>query len=452
MSPAEAAARAIAATLRQHGHIAYLAGGCVRDRLLGRPAKDYDIATDAVPERVRSLFPRTVPVGAHFGVILVLDDSTQTEVATFRADAAYEDGRRPISVRFSSPQEDAQRRDFTINGMFLDPASDEVIDYVGGREDLRAGVVRAIGDADARIYEDRLRMLRAVRFAARLGFDIEPKTFAAIGRSAVSISDISAERIGDEIVKMLTDSSGGSARRAFELLDSTDLLAVVLPEIAAMKGVEQSPDYHPEGDVFLHTLKLLEQLEQPSETLGLAALLHDVAKPLCAGRKGERITFYGHCERGAEMAVAVCQRLRRSRETWERVEMLVRDHLRLVDAPLMRTSTLKRFLALPWIDELLQLARLDGLASSGDLTALEFCLAKLEQLPNEEIRPKPLITGRDLIELGLQPGPQFGEILHAVSDAQLEGMLADKQQALAWVAANYGTREAPAAGESQREG
>lgn len=437
MDRAETAARAIAASLRRRGYIAYLAGGCVRDRLLGRQAKDYDIATDATAEIVQSLFRHTVAVGAQFGVVIVRHDGIPVEVATFRADAAYEDGRRPSSVRFSSPEEDAQRRDFTINGMFLDTETDRVIDFVGGQQDLQAGIVRAIGDPDARIYEDRLRMMRAVRFASVLGFELEAATMAAIRKSAASIVDISWERIGDEIVRMLTESSGGSGRRAFELLDQSGLLASVLPEVAAMKGVEQSPDHHPEGDVFVHTLGLLERLEQPSESLALSALLHDVAKPQCAGRKGERITFYGHCERGAEMAVEICQRLRRSRETWEQVERLVRDHLKLTDAPQMRVSTLKRFLASPWIDELLQLARLDALAGSGDLSALEFCLHKLEELPPEAIRPQPLITGADLIALGYPPGPLFGQILTAATDAQLEGALTTRDQAVAWVEQNY---------------
>lgn len=437
MTSAERAARSIAARLHDEGYTAYLAGGCVRDRLLGREPKDFDVATDAVAATVQSLFKRTVPVGAQFGVMLVLEDEHAIEVATFRADATYDDGRHPSSVRFSSPQEDAQRRDFTINGMFLDPRTDEVIDYVGGQADLNAKILRAIGDPDARIYEDRLRMLRAVRFAARLGFEIEPNTFAAIHKSAASIIDISWERIGDEIVRMLTDSTNGSARRAFELLDQSGLLAAVLPEISAMKNVAQSPDYHPEGDVFVHTLGLLEQLEQPTETLALGALLHDVAKPRCAEHNGARITFYGHCEQGAEMAIAICQRLRRSRETWDRVAHLVHDHLRLTQATQMRVSTLKRFLADDAIEELLDLARLDAMASSKDLSDYEFCRAKLAELSHEEIRPQPLITGDDLIKLGHTPGPRFGEILEAVVDAQLEGALSDKQQALDWVAARF---------------
>jgi len=441
MTRKEELARGIAARLREAGHIAYFAGGCVRDRLLGQEPDDFDIATDATAERVQALFPRTVPVGAQFGVILVLVDGEAFEVATFRADALYIDGRHPTSVRFSSPEEDAQRRDFTINGMFLDPASERVIDYVGGRDDLTAGIIRAIGDASARIREDRLRMLRAIRFAARFGYVIDTPTFEAIRTAADSITDIAWERIGDEIMRMLTETDGPKTKRAFELLDVSGLLAQVLPEIAAMKGVEQSPDYHPEGDVFVHTLGLLGHFDgHQSETLALGGLLHDVAKPLCAERGEERITFYGHCELGAEMALEICQRLRRSRETWERVAYLVHNHLRLVNAPQMRLSTLKRFLAEEGIDELLELARLDALASNGDLTYYDFCRRKLEELGEKEIKPEPLIRGRDLIDLGFEPGPRFGEILGAVSEAQLDGALHSREEAVAWVRARFASK------------
>ena len=440
MTHKEAAARAIATRLREAGYTAYFAGGCVRDRLLAREPQDFDVATDAPAAEVQQLFPKTVPVGIQFGVVLVLMHSEPVEVATFRADSIYLDGRHPASVHFSSPVEDAQRRDFTINGMFLDPVTDAVIDYVGGQNDLRAGIIRAIGDPHARISEDRLRMLRAVRFAARLGFLIEPATFAAIQAAAPSITDIAWERIGDEIVRVLTDSAAGSARRGFELLDHTGLLAPLLPEVAELKGVEQSPDYHPEGDVFVHTLGLLEQLDHPTETLALGALLHDIAKPRCAQRAETRITFYGHCEQGAEMAVEVCQRLRRSRETWERVAFLVRDHLRLLNAPAMRLSTLKRFLAADGIDELLALARLDALASNKDLTYYEFCTQKLAELGADKIKPAPLVRGHDLLEMGFVPGPQFSRILAAVSEAQLDGTLATHDQALAWVREQFGTQ------------
>jgi poly(A) polymerase len=437
MTRKESAARAIAAHLREAGYTAYLAGGCVRDRLLGQAPKDFDVASNAPAAVVQRLFPKTIPVGVQFGVVVVVHDGESVEVATFRADDVYLDGRHPTAVRFSSPEEDARRRDITINGMFLDPVNDTVIDYVGGQADLAGGVIRAIGDPAARIREDRLRMLRAVRFAARFSFAIEPATFAAIRTAAPSIVDIAWERIGDEVVRILTDSTAGSARRGFELLDDSGLLAPVLPEVAALKGVAQSPDHHPEGDVWVHTLGLLEQLHQPRETLALGALLHDIAKPRTAQRTEKRITFYGHCEIGADMAVAICQRLRRSHATWERVAYLVRDHLRLVHAPEMRLSTLKRFLAHDGIEELLELARLDALASNRDLTYYDFCRQKLQDLGREEIKPQPLIRGRDLLALGLEPGPRLGEILDAVSEAQLDGTLTTGEQALAWVRERY---------------
>jgi poly(A) polymerase len=438
MSLKEAAARLIAQRLREAGYVAYFAGGCVRDRLLGREPQDFDVATSAPATVVQQLFTKTIPVGVQFGVVVVLIDGQPVEVATFRSDAVYLDGRHPSSVHFGSAEEDARRRDFTINGMFLDHVTDTVIDYVGGQADLQAGIIRAIGDPAARISEDRLRMLRAVRFAARLGFQIDPATFAAIQTAAATITDMAWERIGDEVVRIITDCESGSARRSFELLDRSGLLQPVLPEIAALKGVEQSPDYHPEGDVFVHTLGLLEQLEHPAETLALGALLHDIAKPRCAQHTDTRITFYGHCQIGAEMAAAVCQRLRRSRETWERVALLVRDHLHLLHAPQMRLSTLKRFLASEHIEELLELARIDAMASNRDLTYYHFCREKLSELGAEAIKPAPLLRGRDLLQLGFEPGPRFSQILEAVTEAQLEGTLHTREQAIAWVRERYG--------------
>jgi tRNA nucleotidyltransferase/poly(A) polymerase len=426
----ELQARTVVQTLRGHGFPAYLAGGCVRDMLLGVEPKDFDVATSARAVDVQRLFSHTVPVGVQFGVILVFLEGNPFEVATFRSDGAYLDGRHPVSVRFSDAREDARRRDFTINGMFYDPVAEQVIDYVGGRQDLETRVIRAIGDPYARFSEDRLRMLRAVRFAARLGFTIAPETFAAVQALAPTIVDMAWERIGDEIVKILTE---GGAQRAFALLAESGLLPMILPEIAAMCGVEQSPDFHPEGDVFVHTLLALDLLEHPTDTLALGVLLHDVAKPVCQGRKGERITFYGHCEQGADMAVAICQRLKRSRETWERVAYLVKNHLRLVEAPRMRQSTLKRFLRAEGIEELLALARIDALASSGDLRPYEFCRRALAELGPEQIAPPRLLGGDDLIQMGLEPGPQFKKILDAVEEAQLEGRLLTRADALAWV-------------------
>lgn len=413
------------------GFETYFAGGCVRDRLLGRTPADYDVATAAPPEAVRRLFRRTVGVGAAFGVILVMEGDFQFEVATFRSDDAYVDGRHPTAVHFASAERDAQRRDFTVNALFQDPATGAVIDFVGGQADLRAGVIRAIGDAHARIKEDRLRMLRAVRLAARFGWEIEAGTRTAIRVAAASVTDMAAERIGDEIVKMLTE---GSAKRSFVLLDETGLLPVVLPEIAALRGVSQSPDFHPEGDVWTHTLLLLDQLPAGApETLALGCLLHDVAKPLTAARRDDgRITFYGHTDRGGELALAIVQRLKRSRDTWERVEYLVRSHLRLVQAPDMRLATLKRMLAEDGFDELLTLSRLDALASSGDLQFVLYCERRRDEL-RADVRPARLLGGHDVMAMGVVAGPRVGALLRALETAQLDGEVTTRDQAVAWV-------------------
>ncbi|MFN8643358.1 MAG: CCA tRNA nucleotidyltransferase [Candidatus Binatia bacterium] len=435
MTAGERAARAVIERLLAAGHVAYFAGGCVRDWLRGETPSDFDVATDATAVEVQALFPRTVPVGAQFGVVLVLVDGQPIEVASFRADAEYRDGRHPVGVRPATPEEDARRRDFTVNGMFRDAHTGAVLDVVGGQADLQARVIRAIGDPTARFAEDRLRMLRAVRLAARLDYAIEPETFAAIRAHAAAITQVSWERIGDEIVRILTE---GAARRGFALLDASGLLAQVLPEVAHMKGVEQSPDYHPEGDVFTHTLLLLAELRQPTPELALAALLHDVAKRDCAERRPDgRITFYGHAELGADRAMAICQRLRRSRETWERVGWLVRHHLRIAQAPQMRRSTLRRVLAEPHVDALLELARLDILASHGNLAPYEFCRRAQATFDHEPVKPPPLLRGRDLLELGYPRGPLFSEILGAVEERQLEGELATRDAALEWVRRAY---------------
>lgn len=431
------AAEGIVRRLRAAGFEAVFAGGCVRDRLLGLEPSDYDIATSARPEQVEALFERTIPVGKQFGIVIVVHDGANFEVATFRKDGPYVDGRRPASVHFSDARSDALRRDFTINAMFEDPLSGEIIDYVGGRADLAAGVLRAVGDPRARFTEDRLRMIRAVRFATRFGFAIEPPTLAAVRAEPDRLAIVSAERIGEEIVRILTE---GSAKAGFELLDETGLLAVVLPEIPAMKGCEQSPDHHPEGDVFVHTMLCLSHLPPAcTETLALGVLLHDVAKPLTAQVRDGRHTFYGHLERGAEMAGAICARLRRSRAVTERVEFLVAQHLRHCSAPDMRPATLKRFLRQDGIDELLELTRIDGLSSNGDLAYYEFFRNALADLGAEQARPTPLIDGNDLIELGMEPGPLFGLILDAIEDQQLEGTLTSRDQALEFVKIRWGS-------------
>jgi poly(A) polymerase len=421
--------------LRENGYESYLAGGCVRDRLLNKPPQDYDITTSAKPDAVAGIFPQTVPVGAQFGVMLVVVDGEPFEVATFRHDGPYLDGRHPSEVRYGSLRDDILRRDFTINGMVYDPIEDRVIDLVEGKKDLERRSIRAIGEARERFEEDRLRMVRAVRFAASLDFTIEEKTLAAIGDLASTVGQISWERIGEEITRVLTE---GGARKGFELLDATGLLSQIMPEVAAMKGIEQSPDYHPEGDVFTHTILLLSQLQAPAETLAYGCLLHDVGKPVCIQRTSERLTFYGHTEKGAAMAEEIMKRLKRSRTTWERVAYLVRNHLRHTQAPNMRLGTLKRFLGEEGIDELLELTRIDALSSNGDLQYYRFCRQKLAEFKEEEIHPAPLLRGQDLLALGLSPGPGFGEILKQVEEAQLGGELNSREQALAWVAQHYG--------------
>lgn len=439
--PSDAAARRVVERLRSNGFQALYAGGCVRDHLLGIAPGDYDVATDATPDVVQSLFERTVPVGASFGVVLVVVDGRPVEVAQFRTDAEYLDGRHPVAVRPANPQEDAQRRDFTINGMFIEPDTGEILDYVCGQADLRAGIVRAIGNPAERFAEDHLRMLRAVRFAARLGFAIDPLTMQAIRANAAAVRGVALERVGDEIVRILRE---GGARRGFELLDESGLLRIVLPEVAAMRGVEQSPDYHPEGDVFEHTLRLLagvDALAAPrSESLALGALLHDIAKGPCAARDPQsgRITFYGHTELGETMSIEICQRLRRSRDVWERVAYLVRNHLRHVSARDMRRATLRRFLSEDGIDELLELTRLDALASNGDLTSYRFCIEQRDAFGAEPIVPPPLLRGRDLLDLGWQPGPRLGQILNAVQERQLEGDLTNREEAVQWVEREFG--------------
>ena len=427
--------------LREKGYEAYLAGGCVRDYLLRKTPQDYDIATAAKPEAIQEIFSKTIAVGTQFGVILVILDGDPFEVATFRHDGPYLDGRRPSHVRFATMQEDILRRDFTINGMMYDPIADQVIDLVGGREDLGRRLVRAIGDPRERFREDRLRMARAVRFAASLGFTIEEGTFRAIQEQAPTITQISWERIGDEVTRILTE---GEARRGFQLLDETRLLQVIFPEIEAMKGVDQSPDFHPEGDVFVHTLLTLGHLSQISnlesqisESLAYGCLLHDIAKPACVKREGGRITFYGHSEKGAEMAVEILKRLKRSGAVWERVAYLVKHHLRHTQAPKMRLSTLKRFLGEEGIEELLELTRIDALSANGDLRYYHFCKQKMAELKHEEIHPEPLLRGKDLIAMGFSPGPLFHTILKEIEEAQLEGEIQTREQAVEWVTRQY---------------
>jgi poly(A) polymerase len=436
--------------LRQHGFQAYLAGGCVRDLLLKREPADFDVATSATPEQVIEIFPDTYAVGAQFGVVLVpmpqterddgddkgISQSHAIEVATFRSDLGYSDGRHPDEVRFSQdPREDVARRDFTINGMMLDPMSGEILDYVGGRKDLEAGVIRAIGDPQRRFTEDKLRMLRAVRFAARFEYAIEVETLAAMQRLAAEIRVVSRERVRDELTKMLTE---GQARRAFLLLDETGLLKQVLPEISTMKGVEQPPQFHPEGDVFVHTLLVLKNLPHPCPcTLAWGALLHDVGKPATFRVAPDRIRFDSHVEVGVKIAEEICARLRFSKHDTAQVLALVDNHMRFGHVPRMKESTLKKFMRLPGFEEHLALHRADSLASHGILSTYQFLQEKLKETPPENFRPRPLINGNDLIAAGYAPGPRFSEILGAVEDGQLEGQLSSREAAMEFVASRF---------------
>ncbi|HET6181087.1 MAG TPA: CCA tRNA nucleotidyltransferase [Candidatus Sulfotelmatobacter sp.] len=440
-------ATSIVQTLRQQGFQAYLVGGCVRDLLLGREPKDYDVATNATPQQVMNIFPETYAVGAQFGVVLVPapepdaaskastevpSKSHAVEVATFRSDIGYSDGRHPDDVRFSrDPREDVARRDFTINGMLLDPVNGEVLDFVGGRQDLAAGIIRTIGDPDERFGEDKLRMLRAVRFAARFEYTIDPATFLAMQRLAAEVQVVSRERVRDELTRMLTEGHG---RRAFQLLDESGLLKQVLPEISAMKGVDQPPEFHPEGDVFVHTLLLLDNLPQPCPlTLAWGALLHDVGKPPTFRVAPDRIRFDDHVAVGVKMAEEICDRMRFSNDDASQILALVDNHMRFGHATRMKESTLKKFLRMPSFDEHLALHRADCLASNGNLSTYEFASRKRAEIPPEKMRPAPLVTGDDLIAAGHAPGPKFREILNAVEDAQLEGRLPSRDAALEFV-------------------
>ena len=433
-TPAARLARQVIDRLHSAGYQAYLVGGCVRDLLLGRQPEDFDIATDARPEEVLHLFPKAELVGAHFGVALVRDGEAHVQVATFRSDDSYLDGRHPTQVRYEDrPEEDVKRRDFTVNALMYDVQSGRVRDFVDGQRDLEARLIRTVGDPEARFAEDHLRMLRAVRFAAALRFTIHPDTFDAIRRLKSRIRRVSAERIRDEIFRILTE---GGARYGFELLDESGLLEELLPEVAALKGVRQPPEYHPEGDVWTHTLLMLERMEKPTVALALGVLLHDVGKPPTF-RETDRIRFHNHAKVGAEMAAEICRRLRCSREITARVAALARDHLKFIDVKKMRPATLKRFLREPHFEELLELHRLDCLASHGNLENYEFCKRKLAELSEQDLRPKPLITGRDLIAAGYRPGPAFRRMLEAVETAQLEGKLDSPAAALAFVRSRF---------------
>ena len=442
MTPRELV-NSICDTLCRSGYQALLVGGCVRDLLLGREPADYDVTTDATPEQVMTLFPESIAVGAQFGVILVPRDGLKVEVATFRSDVGYSDGRHPDSVVYSkTAQEDVQRRDFTINGLLMRHDTGEVLDYVGGQADLKAKLIRAIGEPDRRFREDKLRMMRAVRFAARFGFEIEAATFRAVRRHVAEIHQVSPERLREELTKMLTE---GAARRAFELLDETWLLQQVLPEIGAMKGVEQPPQFHPEGDVWIHTLLMLEGLPaNASPTLAWGVLLHDVGKPptfQSAEQTGDRIRFNDHVEVGVRMAEAICKRLRFSNEDTEQILALVDNHMRFGAVEEMRASTLKKFVRLPRFEEHLALHRLDCLSSHRHLESYEFVKRFLEVTPPEQVRPERLLTGDDLQSMGFRSGPLFARILRSLEDAQLDGQIRTREEAEEHVRRRFAAKE-----------
>jgi poly(A) polymerase len=425
-----ASAASIVARLRDAGFETYLAGGCVRDRLLGRPAADYDVATAANPDQVTVLFPKTIEVGAAFGVVRVVMDDGEYEVAAFRTEGPYLDGRHPSSVQFAGPREDALRRDFTINGLFLDPAADAVLDFVGGRADLSARIVRAIGDPAARFDEDRLRMLRAVRLAAQLDFTIEPATLEAVGRYAEGIGTVSAERVRDELVRMLTGPDPG---RALALLRDTGLLAAVLPEIAAEIGVPQPEQFHPEGDVFEHTRLAVAALRAPSPALAMAALLHDAGKPRTLEYAPDRIRFNRHDELGAQIAEEVMARLRFPRRDVERATVLVGRHMVFKDLPQMREAKRRRLFADEMFPDLLELHRADVAASHGDLSLYEWARGEAARIAEAPPAQAPLATGHDVLARGVPAGPRVGAILEAVEDARLEGRIRTREEALALI-------------------
>ncbi len=429
----ERAARRIVEKLRLHGHEAFFAGGWVRDFLLRRPAQDVDIATSARPEEVLRLFPRATAIGAQFGVVQVRSYRRAFEVATFRSEGSYLDGRHPSSVTFSGPREDALRRDFTVNALFYDPIAGKVIDFVQGKPDIRRRIIRTVGAAQNRFKEDRLRLMRAVRFACNLDFQIEAQTWAAILELAPGIQLVSHERIRDELLKILTGRAPGGG---LDLLHESGLLVQILPEVEAMRGVAQPPEYHPEGDVFVHTRTALDLLRKPTAVLALGTLLHDVGKPPTFSVK-ERIRFDGHVELGARMAGEICRRLRMSNEETDQVVDLVLHHLRFMSVHEMRESTLKRLFQKPNFPDHLELHRVDCLSSHGDLTAYLYCKRRYDEFTNAPPPPPPLIKGQDLIDAGYRPGPLFREILNAVEDLQLEDHVHSREEALEFVRRTY---------------
>lgn len=418
---------------RSQGFEAYFAGGSVRDMLLGEAPKDYDIATNATPEEVKKIFPKTIPVGEKFGVVIVVLEDENFEIATFRAEGVYSDGRRPDTVTFTSPKEDALRRDFTINGLLYDPLSEKVLDYVGGQKDIQARRIQTIGDPEKRFKEDKLRLLRAIRFASTLSFELERETFEAVKRLASEIQGVSPERIRDELVKIFTRKGAG---RGLELLSESGLLKEILPEVEVMKGVNQPPEFHPEGDVFVHTKLMLEKLDHPSTVLAFACLLHDVGKPLTYEVR-DRIRFNEHAEVGAEVSEKILERLRFSNREKEEIVICIKNHMRFKEVQRMRPGKLKRLLQQGTFPEELELHRIDCASSHGNLGNWEFLKKKLGEYSQEEIAPQPFVTGDDLLHLGFAEGPLVGKILEELKELQLEGELSSREEALSWIKAHY---------------
>jgi poly(A) polymerase len=430
MDSREHTALEILKQIRKAGFTAFFAGGSVRDKLLGRPAKDYDIATSARPEQIEALFPKTVAVGKAFGVIVVVQDGTETEVATFRSDGGYQDGRRPDSIEFRGAAEDAKRRDFTVNGIFYDPLEDQIIDYVSGQEDLKKKIIRAIGDPDKRFAEDHLRMLRAIRFAHTLGFTIEPATRAAIQKHAPDLAKISAERIENEFSRTLTESlrPGNALKELVEL----GLMEFIMPEILPMVGQEQPPQYHPEGDVFVHTCLMLNLMKNPSRALAYTVLLHDVGKPSTAFMGEDRLRFHGHERKSAEMSEDILRRLKLPTKEIKQILIAIDGHMRFKDVQKMNKSTLRKLMGAETFDMELELHRVDCSGSHGLLDNYYFLLEKAEEMKNEPILPDRWITGKDLRELGVSPGPRMGELIQLAYDAQLESRFETRDALLAW--------------------
>ncbi len=434
MKNSKTTALKIVKALKKKGHEALWAGGCVRDLVMRKKPNDIDIATSARPDEVEKLFKKTIPVGKQFGVILVQEDGHVFEVATFRSEGKYLDGRHPENVRFTNAKEDALRRDFTVNALFYDPVKKKIIDYVGGKKDIRAKVIRTVGNPGDRFDEDKLRILRAVRFAANLGFKIEPETWKAVREFAPKIHKVSRERIREELVKIFTRPNAG---KGLMLLNESGLLKEVLPEIDAMKGVEQSPEYHPEGDVFIHTKLLLDKLKEPDAVLAFSALLHDVGKPRAFTRDGDKIHFYEHEKIGADMAKEILKRLRFSSKDIDDVSLCVANHMKFAHVKQMREGKLKRFMAQDTFQTELELHRIDCLSSHGKLDNYYFLKKKLKETKKADLKPKPLLNGNDLIQSGYKPGPAMGLILHDLYDAQLEGAIKTRQEALNWVLKHF---------------